>query len=278
MTESYVVPLASDGKPVVFVKGNAVYTDSRTLAADTGKQHGHILRDIDHLAKEMPLQDWRALFSAVSEFSPTANRDVRYFEMTRDGFMLLAMGFTGKEWTEWKLKLIGAFNYMEAQLRENVDDVLNNPSRLRTALANYAERVETLEVHLATTAPKAIIYDQIASSDLKVTITVAAKVIKKPPNEVFEWMRAHKWIYKNGSNTPNQDKINAGLMILEIGPIKDGPSKGRMVAQPYLTGRGVLKLAEQIWAGSPDLLKRLKEVETGLASIAEANRKAVKLS
>lgn len=276
MTDSYVVPLASNGKPVVFVKGNAVYTDSRTLAADTGKEHRNILRDIDNLLKDMAAQNGAALFSAVSEFSPTANRTVRYFEMTRAGFMLLAMGFTGKEWTEWKLKLIRAFDWMEAQLRESVDDILNNPSRLRTALANYAERVETLEGHLAAVAPKAIVYDQIASSDLKVTITVAAKVIKKPPSELFEWMRAHKWIYKNG-NTPYQDKINAGLMVLEIGPLQHGPNKGRMVAQPYLTGRGVLKLAEQVWANAPDLLRRLKEVETGLASIA-ASGKAVKPS
>lgn len=38
--------------------------------------------------------------------------------MNRDGFSLLAMGFTGKKALEWKLKYINAFNEMERQLRE----------------------------------------------------------------------------------------------------------------------------------------------------------------
>ena len=36
--------------------------------------------------------------------------------MNRDGFNLLAMGFTGKEAVQWKLKYIEAFNQMEQQL------------------------------------------------------------------------------------------------------------------------------------------------------------------
>ena len=37
--------------------------------------------------------------------------------MNRDGFTLLAMGFTGKDALEWKLKYIRAFNMMEEQLK-----------------------------------------------------------------------------------------------------------------------------------------------------------------
>ena len=37
--------------------------------------------------------------------------------MNRDGFTLLAMGFTGKQALEWKLKYIKAFNEMEAELK-----------------------------------------------------------------------------------------------------------------------------------------------------------------
>ena len=41
--------------------------------------------------------------------------------MNRDGFSLLAMGFTGKEAVEWKLKYIKAFNEMEQKL-SNIKD------------------------------------------------------------------------------------------------------------------------------------------------------------
>ena len=48
------------------------------------------------------------------------NRGKRYpmFLMTRDGFSLLVMGFTGKEALEWKLQYIRAFNQMENFIRE----------------------------------------------------------------------------------------------------------------------------------------------------------------
>lgn len=39
--------------------------------------------------------------------------------MTRDGFSLLAMGFTGKKAIEWKIKYINAFNKMEAEILSN---------------------------------------------------------------------------------------------------------------------------------------------------------------
>lgn len=38
------------------------------------------------------------------------------FEMDRDGFVLLAMGFDGDKALEWKIKYINAFNQMERML------------------------------------------------------------------------------------------------------------------------------------------------------------------
>ena len=46
------------------------------------------------------------------------NRTRREYLMNQDGFALLAMGFTGKEALEWKLKYINAFNQMEALITE----------------------------------------------------------------------------------------------------------------------------------------------------------------
>ena len=45
-------------------------------------------------------------------------RNQPMYYMNRDGFSLLAMGFTGKKALEWKLKYIMAFNEMEKQLKE----------------------------------------------------------------------------------------------------------------------------------------------------------------
>ncbi|WP_370649558.1 ORF6C domain-containing protein [uncultured Limosilactobacillus sp.] len=45
-------------------------------------------------------------------------RDRRIYYMNRDGFSLLAMGFTGKKALQFKLKYIDAFNQMEKQLQQ----------------------------------------------------------------------------------------------------------------------------------------------------------------
>ena len=42
------------------------------------------------------------------------------FEMSRDGFSLLAMGFNGKKALEWKVKFLKAFNQMEGALSGSV--------------------------------------------------------------------------------------------------------------------------------------------------------------
>lgn len=95
-----------------------VTTNSRTVAEVFVKEHAHVLRDIDVMLKRRP--DLRASkFGCTSVDVPMPNggaRQVRAYEMNRDGFVLLAMGFTGEEALDWKLTYIDAFNRMEAEL------------------------------------------------------------------------------------------------------------------------------------------------------------------
>jgi phage regulator Rha-like protein len=45
--------------------------------------------------KSQATQNWATLyFKEIREYSEAANREVRYFEMARDGFSLLVMGFS----------------------------------------------------------------------------------------------------------------------------------------------------------------------------------------
>lgn len=59
--------------------------------------------------------------------------------MNRDGFTLLAMGFTGKAALEWKLKYIQAFNAMEKQLAQR-------PLRAQTAQGERVSLVNSEEI------------------------------------------------------------------------------------------------------------------------------------
>ncbi len=71
------------------------------------------------------------------------------YDINRDGFTLLAMGFTGAKALDWKLRYLDVFNAMEAELRARpVADpmvILNDPAAMRGLLLNYTEKVIAVE-------------------------------------------------------------------------------------------------------------------------------------
>lgn len=125
-------------EPVVFVKDGAVFANSRDVADLFGKRHTHVLRAIDALIAEVQAvekatdlhQPKNGLMSGAAcqlNFQPTsgrvvigngASRNERSYNMDRDAFTLLAMGFTGPKALKFKLAYIAAFNQMEATLQE----------------------------------------------------------------------------------------------------------------------------------------------------------------
>lgn len=86
---------------------------SRQIAESFGKEHKDVLRAIENIKAQNC-----ALTSMFFETTYNAGTGKAYpmYLMNRDGFTLLAMGFTGKAALEWKLKYIAAFNAMEKQL------------------------------------------------------------------------------------------------------------------------------------------------------------------
>ena len=105
-------------KDVVIKKidGELVVT-SRQIAVDFEKEHKNIIRDIENLIKEDSSILSNALF-IESDYTNSNNRKFKEYLLTRDGFSLLVMGFTGSKALQWKLKYIEAFNKMEQTLRE----------------------------------------------------------------------------------------------------------------------------------------------------------------
>ena len=104
MNENVIV-YKRDGQPAV---------SSRDVAEQFGKEHRNVIQSIKNLIAENS-----ALTSMFIEDTYTAGTGKKYpmYYMNRDGFTLLAMGFTGKEALAWKLKYIQAFNMMEERLK-----------------------------------------------------------------------------------------------------------------------------------------------------------------
>ena len=90
---------------------------SRDVAKRFGKEHRNVMRDIENLMSEGVLKIEQTPLFFKSEYThPQNHQKYPMYLMNRDGFSLLAMGFTGKEAVQWKLKYIAAFNAMEKQL------------------------------------------------------------------------------------------------------------------------------------------------------------------
>lgn len=108
-----------------------VTTTSREVVEVFGKSHQHVLRDIDGLVKQIGgVQNWTdpstvgvikneqtPIFTEETYIHEQNHQEYRQVRMNKDGFTLLAMGFTGSKATQFKLRYIQAFNEMEEMLR-----------------------------------------------------------------------------------------------------------------------------------------------------------------
>ncbi|PWK31792.1 Rha family transcriptional regulator [Pseudomonas sp. OV226] len=93
-----------DGKPT---------TDSLKVAEKFGKRHDNVLRSIDSLKCS---KKFRLLNFEESSYINEQGKLQRMFTMTKDGYMYLVMGLTGKKAAIWKEAFIEAFNWMANEL------------------------------------------------------------------------------------------------------------------------------------------------------------------
>lgn len=104
-------PVASD--VVILDRGRSLWTTSLDVAEKFGKRHDNVLRDIQNLecSKEFARLNFEEIF-----YQDSYGRNQVGYEMTRDGFTFLAMGFKGKRAAQWKEAYINAFNAMERRI------------------------------------------------------------------------------------------------------------------------------------------------------------------
>lgn len=113
-------------KQLVVIQNNQIVVSSKDIADHFGKQHKDVLENIHNILA--------AENSATKFYQETTyqnrGKDYKEYLMNRDGFSLLAMGFTGKKALQWKLKYIEAFNEMEETLKQGYLEEPVNQSEL----------------------------------------------------------------------------------------------------------------------------------------------------
>ncbi|EAL8736228.1 phage regulatory protein [Campylobacter coli] len=133
-------------------KDEQVFCTSLDVAKVFGKRHDNVLADI-----KLILNDLREIgtsndllnFQEVVRISKTTNpkngklvsRKMPIYNLTRDGFSLLAMGFTGKEALQWKILFINAFNEMERIIKNQYTPKLENYNKYKIPNTPYKENI-----------------------------------------------------------------------------------------------------------------------------------------
>ena len=112
-----------NAKPVGESAQGKIVTSSQAVAYYFEKQHRNVLRAIRGMLKN---EHTKEMFYEYLYTDKQNDQTYPAFLMTRDGFTLLAMGFTGKKALEWKIRYIQAFNEMERKLKEQENPTAQN--------------------------------------------------------------------------------------------------------------------------------------------------------
>lgn len=150
--------------PSIYEYGGEPVTTSRAVAEQFGKQHKNVVQNIESIiaelngsglnfqptptdnggelnfepANEPNFQPVNREFAArnffLTEYTDEQGKPRKQYILTRDGFTLLAMGFTGAKAMQFKVAYINAFNRMEELIRGKGAGLLENAQRAAAQL------------------------------------------------------------------------------------------------------------------------------------------------
>lgn len=170
------------------------------------------------------------------------------YYMNRDGFTLLAMGFTGSKALQFKLQYIDAFNEMEQQVKFQVPSTL--PEALRLA-ADQAEKISVLQ-------PKADYTDKMLANPGLETTSVIAKNYGYSAREFNKLLNGLGIQYKQGKTwllyAKYQDKGYTHVEpygytnsdgIEKVRNTMKWTQKGQRFLYDFLESKGIMPKVEQ---------------------------------
>ena len=148
---------------------------SLQIAEAFGKEHYNVIRDIRSILN-MDEDGFGALNFEVSSYLSEQNKEMPMYIMSRDGFVLLSMGFTGDKARAMKIAYIARFNEMEEELRNPSTRLpnFNNPVEAARAWADAKEAEMLAQAQVQVLAPKADTYDNVVA-DRQCTLTDFAR-------------------------------------------------------------------------------------------------------
>ncbi len=131
---------------LVIMKSNQALTTSLKVADTFNKKHQHVMESIRNLTVENSTV--KKMF-VLSTYVNSRGQEQPMYYMNRDGFTLLAMGFTGKDAMNFKLEYIAAFNKMDDLIRGKLPKTPEEQLALTMVVTNrLVKRMDTVEARV----------------------------------------------------------------------------------------------------------------------------------
>lgn len=246
----------------VAVSGGKVTTTSLKIAEIFGKRHDHVIRDIESLQIH---DNWRKPnFGETSFDVPQPNGGIRKCKMyiiTRDGFTILAMGFTGAKAMQFKIAYIEAFNAMETKL-QSMNALPCKP--MNAAITNVADKPDLPDA----VKTRQIFEHRVFFNGLAVIPTKhLAEILGVSANSIRSLRKRHNDIFVEGKDV--FDRVNGrDYRKVSIQRNMAGyPISAAMVT--LYTESGVRKIAKLVkYAGRSE--KRKDHIQTKASLVAKA--------
>ena len=179
--------LLSDPVPSVSLHDGRPATTSREVAHYFRKRHDNVVRDIRSIMDNCP-EEFTALNFEVSNYLDQTGRSLPMYIIFRDGFTLLAMGYTGPEAIRFKLAYIEAFNRMEAELaRRNRPALPAAPRFDEAAMLELAAEIREAQQHYYRTFGR--LCSRLISMSIPVFTALESRVYKQAPDRPFSGTR-----------------------------------------------------------------------------------------
>jgi phage antirepressor YoqD-like protein len=215
---------------------------SREIAELTGKRHPDVKRDIQTMVT--------ALNEDVSSFAriylDTMKRNQTEYLLDREHTDCLLTGYSAP----MRMKVIRRWHELEGRVVGQLQILTTFLEAMRLA-TQQAEQNQHLQQVIERQAPKIAAIQRLAGAGGAICITDAAKHLQMSPSKLFDWLQAHRWIFRRGGTkrwVAYQPRITDGLMKHKVTALKPDPETGieRAAFDPLITPKGLALLAEKI--------------------------------
>ena len=237
-------------KNLVFQNSNGNDVTTSLLVAEVfGKEHSKVVRDIESLSCSA---SFNAANFGVITYIDSRNREQTAYEMTKDGFSFLVMGYTGAKAGEFKEKFINEFNRREALLKDDDYILMRSQQILQKRVEIAEQKIKQLEEKNAKLQPKADFAEAAFKAEGKVDIGQAAKILNLGfgRNTLFKKLREADVFFKD-RNEPKQKYIDAGYFEMTLLPPIHRDSHPDILYQKVLCKPKGLAYINYLFGGKP---------------------------